>query len=219
MAACVFTHPVCSFVPNVNRLGPSSRTDAVSARNPTDAGSQGSCTAAGTTSNGIHPVHVYSRVIETTISYPGYCHSLFLTNYALEYFPLGQNVMYFAFEQIMTIVVVTDQEASPCTRKNGFQYIFAPGPKTSTVPAERFTWGHCHQEMKHLYCFHPLITNYCTHCNGRWWSYISWWMLTVQLLPSQRGGAELYFFFIFELDCILNMWKNKPIKQQTLQKT
>lgn len=134
MAVCVLTHPVCSFVPNVNRLGQSSRTDAVSARNPTDAGSQGSCTAAGTTSNGIHPIHVYSRVIETTISYPGYCHSLFLTNYALEYFPLGQNVMYFAFEQIMTIVVVKDQEASPCTRKNGFQYIFAPGPKNINCP-------------------------------------------------------------------------------------
>ena len=60
------------------------------------------------------------------------------------------------------------QEAGPRTRKNGFQYVSASGQRTSTVPVtEGLTWGNCHQEMKHFYCFHPLFTNCHRGCNEK----------------------------------------------------
>ena len=46
---------------------------------------------------------------------------------------LAQNVQYLSFEQMMEVILMDGQEGGPRTRKNGFQYVFAPGSRTLTV--------------------------------------------------------------------------------------
>lgn len=70
-------------------------------------------------------------------------------------------------------------------KKNVFQYISAPGPRTDfSCMTEGLTWGDCHQEMKNLYCFQCFL-----------WLQIALMViyqmvLALRSLLSERGGAE-----------------------------